>query len=399
MTAGASLVAPFCALRYADPFHMDDVLSPPYDVIDPERRAALGGVPHNIVHLILPAGDGDRYQRAARRFAEWCRDGVLVRDTAPAVTVLQQEFETADGATHRRTGVIGGLHVEPYELGRVRPHEHTHAGPKEDRLALSRATGAMLESIFVLARDGDGRLRQLLSRVARQDPTGVASLDGVMVRWWVVADGGAIDIAQAAGTDALYIADGHHRYETANAYRAERRDADRLPALVVPLGDPGLVVLATHRVVAGRPVDAAPLLAAWGERFRVERVAWARAPEALERLPRGRPACVVAVGAGAAYALEGDPVGHDDPEIAYIESAVVRPLRDAAGPEAEIGYEPRAGTALESIRVGGNVAAVLVPPTPIERVLDVSDAGGVMPPKSTFFAPKVPSGLVIMPYD
>src|SRR6185503_9396502 len=159
--------------------------APPYDVIAPPARAALAGQsPHNIVHVILPEGNGDRYRNAAGRLADWRRQGVLVRDTEPALYVVQQSFETSSSQRHVRTGVIGALSVEPYSAGRVKPHERTHAGPKADRLELLRATKAMFEALFLLARDRGQGLRHRLQGITQTPPTSRAVLDGVTISMW-----------------------------------------------------------------------------------------------------------------------------------------------------------------------------------------------------------------------
>lgn len=392
------LVAPFRALRYAATDRLDFLISPPYDVIAAERRARLAAQdPHNIVHLILPEPTGDKYAHAADLLTAWRRAGILVRDAASGVYVVQQEFRTPDETTHVRTGVIAGLHVEPYDAGRVRPHERTHRGPKEDRLALSRATRAMLESIFVLAPDTDGRLRTALRNEVARAPDAAATLDGVRTQVWHVMGPSAAAIAEAAGAGAIYIADGHHRFETANAYRAEQPGATYIPALIVPIGDPGLVVLPTHRMVTGKVRDVARLVEEWKGRYRVEAVTLEGEPEDLvASLPRTELACVVALPGGSGYRVTGSAGDAGTPVIAELEERIVGPLEASLG--GGVSYSASAREVLDAVEQGDRVA-VLVPPTPLDVVLAVSDAGGVMPPKSTYFAPKVPSGLVIMSYE
>ncbi len=397
-----SLVQPFRALRYATTDLLDPFVSPPYDVISPERRSVLAAQdPHNIVHLILPEAAGDKYAHAADLLNAWRRAGILVRDVAAGVYVVQQTFATPGGTTHVRTGVIAGLHVEPYDAGRVRPHERTHRGPREDRLALSRATHAMLESIFVLAPDTDGRLRTALRNEVKRAPDAAATLDGVRTQAWHVTGTDAAAIADSAGAGAIYIADGHHRFETANAYRAEQPGATHIPALVVPVGDPGLVVLPTHRMVAGNVRDVARLVEEWKSRYRVEAVTlqgeWNGEPEDLVAgLPRMEPACVVVLPGGSGYRVTGSADAAGTPVIAELEERIVGPLEVLLG--GDVSYSASAREAIDAVEQGDCVA-VLVPPTPLDVVLAVADAGGVMPPKSTYFAPKVPSGFVIMSYE
>lgn len=389
-------MTPFPGERYAAQERLSDLIAPPYDVIGPEARAALAARDrHNIVHVSLPEGRSDRYAAAARALAQWRAEGALRRDPQPCVYVVQQEFTLPDGRTHVRTGVIGAVHVEPYEQGRVRPHEQTHRAPKEDRLALGRATGTLLEAIFLLARDERGHLRRRLEGVTKHEPTTVAELDGVGIGLWRVGGVQAREIARVAGGGPLYVADGHHRFETANALRAENPRADRLAALIVPTADPGLVVLPAHRIIPGPPLDPARLLARWAAGFVVE----PREPELdphglLQGLSGAGPAAVVVLPGGRLYALTGRQTTAEL-EIAVIEREVIQPLREAAKGVA-LEYSANPGDVFDAVGRGGAAAGVLVRPTPVERVLEVADAGGVMPAKSTYFVPKVPSGLVIL---
>lgn len=391
-------MAPFAGERYAAQDRLSDLIAPPYDVIAPAEREELAARDRcNIVHLILPEGLPDGYAAAGTVLARWRAEGVLRRDAQPCVYVLQQEFVTPDGREHVRTGVIAGLHVESYDQGRVRPHERTHAGPKEDRLALARATSAMLETIFLLARDERGHLRRRLEGVTRHEPTATADLHGVGIGLWRVGGVQAREIAHVAGEGRLYVADGHHRFETANAYRAEKPAAERIPALIVPVSDPGLVVLPTHRLITGRPVDPDAMRSRWDARFTVGTREPELGPqEVLEGLRGREPAAAVVFPNGRLLVLTArSPMG-DELEIAVIEREVVQPLRAAAGDTATVDYTANPGEVFDTVGRQAAVAGVLVRPTPVERVLEVADAGGILPPKSTYFAPKVPSGLVIL---
>jgi uncharacterized protein (DUF1015 family) len=390
------LVEPFSGERFAASAALSARIAPPYDVIAGATREELvARDPYNIVQLILPVGNTDRYAKAAKTLATWRSKEILVRDPEPAVYVVQQEFPLPDETLRVRTGVIGALLAEPYACGRVKPHEHTHAEPKADRLALARALHATFEAIFLLARDGHGHLRRRLDGVTRHKPHAVADLDGVTVGLWRVGGVQGREIARAASEGSLYIADGHHRFETAIAYHAENPSADRLPALIVPADDPGIVALPTHRVIRGKPVDWDHVLDQWRADFTVTEGAL---PEDLGALPAGGPqemVCTVVRPGGRQVTLRraradgAEPV----PDIAVIERDVVTPL--AAG--RELAYTPSAAAAVAA--VGSDAAAaVLVRGTPVTMMMAVADAGGVMPPKSTYFSPKVPSGLVGMAY-
>ncbi len=405
-----SLVAPFVGERYSDTARMSDLIARPYDVISPDQREGyMMQHEHNIVRLILPEGNGDRYAGAATIRDAWREAGVLQKDDAPSVYVVRQAFSTPDGESHLRTGVIGAVAVEPYATGRVKPHEKTHKGPKEDRLALTRSTRAMFEALLMMARDEDRELQDRLADVTRTDPHVQANLDGVDIAMWQVAGAVASAIAEAAGKQgALYIADGHHRFETAGTYRGENPTADRTLALIVPLGDPGLVVLPTHRLVRGSPIDEAALRGSVDGRFDVSRL---DSPDDVQaELAGGDPdstVCVVALPGPRLFALRlkagtdlSDLPFHDQPsvlalDVAKIDSLVVDHL-SATGGGKGLAYEASDGAAIEAVTSGRAAAGVLMNPTGLEQVLDVADAGTFMPQKSTYFAPKAPSGLVIL---
>jgi uncharacterized protein (DUF1015 family) len=407
------LVAPFRAVRYADPAVLPARIAPPYDVVSPRERERLAaGDPHNVVHYILPQGDGpERYTRAREILEEWFAGGVLMREEEPVVVVVRQEFGTAEGQAHVRTGVIGAVAAEPFAVGRVHPHERTHEGPKEDRLALLRATEFVFEELLMVVPDRDGVLQEALRDVTTESPLATAELSGVRVAIWVIKGSPAAGLAAAAGTDGAYVADGHHRYETAVTYRGENRRADRIPALLIPLGDPGLVVRPTHRLITGTALDRLALEAKFREWFQIKELPLSASyAEELAALERRGTACVVVVPPGAAFAMLlksgaklDDIVTGLHPTVASldimrIDELVVRKLRSAAGAEAQIEYSADIGEVIDAVRDGTGAAGVLVNPTPVETMLAVADAGEVMPPKSTYFFPKVPSGLAGMWY-
>jgi uncharacterized protein (DUF1015 family) len=399
------LVVPFRGERYAETDGLSRLIAPPYDVIDAAARARLAALDeHNIVHLMLPEAPagGDRYSWAGAQLTAWRQAGVLARDANPAVYVMAQG---------NRLGVFVALAAEGYESRRVRPHEKTHAGPKADRLALLRTTRTNLESIFLLAPDPDRALEQALAEVARRKPDATAELDGVAIRFWAVTGSDASRISHLASRSCLYIADGHHRYETATAYAGENPAADRVLAFIVSAQDPGLVVLPTHRLIhgTGRRVDA--VLPAWRSRlFDVAPVPVGVDPVAyLRELGRERTACLVASPDGdvLGLALKLDAPLDEFPDlgasasvraldVARIETLVVRPLLRADASTPTLAYTADAREAFASVRQGVSTA-VLLNPTRVEQVFAVADAGDVMPPKSTYFAPKVPSGLVLRP--
>jgi uncharacterized protein (DUF1015 family) len=407
----SDLVVPFRGERYRAGDRLGRLIAPPYDVIAPAERARLAASDeHNIVHVMLPEAPpgwsgGDRYEWAASQLAAWRRAGVLVREAEPALYVMAQ------GA---RLGVFAALRAEGYEPRRVRPHEHTHAGPKADRLSLLRATATNVESIFVLAPDADGALMGALTAVSQTPPDATAELGGVGIRLWVVGGGAALSRFPLPPSP-LYIADGHHRYETASTYAAETPEADRLLAFIASARDPGLVVLPTHRVIFGAERASGDLLAAWAHHFQVERLRPGIGPvEHLAALRAaqagGRPACVVALpdGGDVVLVLKPDAPLDEVPglpkspavralDVAVIEELVVKPLLRLGAATPTLNYTADPRSALDAVHRGAAASAVLLNPTRVEQVFAVADAGEFMPPKSTYFVPKVPSGVVLRP--
>jgi uncharacterized protein (DUF1015 family) len=410
LPGGDPLVAPFLGEHYATLDRLVELLAPPYDVIaEPERAALARRHPNNIVHLILPEGNGDRYHAAAQRLERWRRDGVLVTEPSPAVYVVQQEF-TVDGRGRVRTGLIAAVAAEPFEAGRIKPHERTHAGPKQDRLALLRSTRTMFEALLMLSRDPGGELAERLAQATEvAAPWATGSVRDVAVRAWRVAGPRAAELAAAAGRGALYIADGHHRFETAAAFRREVPAAARTLALVVPVRDPGLVVSPTHRIVRGRSLadDVATQLQAQ----------CVIRPLSHDTDPRAALASLTPAGRGCVAVLPGSrlmalarrpdappgPLVSFDPavrglDVTWADAYVVAALRNATD-GADVGYSADAAEVIAEVRSGRAQAGVLLNPPAVEDVLAVADAGGFMPQKSTYFLPKVPSGLVMLSYD
>ena len=347
----------------------------------------------------------DRYAIAAELLARWRADGVLVRDTEPALYVLAQDFTLPTGVRCTRRGVFAAVTAEGYEPRRIRPHERTHAGPKADRLALLRATPTNIESIFLIAPDRGRSLANAVAAVAQGKPHATAKLNGVGIRLWI-ADPSRVPLPASP----LYIADGHHRYETASAYALENSAADRVLALIVSAQDAGLVVLPTHRVIfgAGRELDRVlPRLGAW---FEIQAVPTGVDPIAhLAELGSEHTACLLAdrTRVLALKLLPGalpdripslaQSEAVRDLDVAWIETLVVKQVLGASVSTPIVRYVADAQEALGMVRQGGAALAVLLNPTKVEQVFAVADAGDVMPPKSTYFVPKVPSGLVLRP--
>jgi uncharacterized protein (DUF1015 family) len=418
-------VQPLRALHY-DPAvagPLADVVAPPYDVIDASQRAALiERSPLNIVAVDLPQGEPDRYAAAGELLQRWQRDGALVRDEQPALWAHTQDYTGPDGQRRTRRGFFCRVRIEPYGAGRVRPHEGTHPGPKEDRLRLTRATRANISPIFSLYSDPHAAAWSALEPFTSASPwSEVTDADGTVHRIWRVADESAIAAVQSATSDAeLLIADGHHRYETMQAYADEvdasgtaTSDEHRYILMcLVALEDPGLTVFPTHRVVNELDEHRRASLACALERdFDSEDVALdelapppgdgplqlgyvARGDERARRLTLKDQAI-----ADAALSGRSDAYRHLDTGI--LETLL---LKDALGLSDEdisrfngLFYARNAAEAIAMVREGDYEAAFLMRPTPIEQVRDVAAAGENMPPKSTYFFPKLLTGLLLSP--
>jgi uncharacterized protein (DUF1015 family) len=409
-------VQPLRTLRY-DPTvvgSLDDVIAPPYDVIDDEQRAQLAGrSAYNVVEIDLPRS----YEQAAETVRRWREQGVLVREDEPAIWVLRQDYAAPDGAERTRTGFFARVRVEDYGAGRIRPHERTHPGPKEDRLRLTRATRTNLSPIFALFPDRDDSAERAMTQVAAEEPFAqTTEQDGTRDRLWRSAEPDVIAELQMALADAeLLIADGHHRYETARVYADEvGGDGDHRYVLMLlcSLSDPGLLVFPTHRLLDGLKEDSAKQEAirdALLRDFEVEELA---APTELEppgsdgRVAFGymdsffrKPYRVTLKDQSIAdRALDGMPAPYRRLDTAVLEALI---LRGALGMSEDdishlrgLRYSNRLAEAIEQVESGAADAGFFLRPTPVEQVREVAATGESMPPKSTYFFPKVPTGLV-----
>jgi uncharacterized protein (DUF1015 family) len=351
-------VCPFRAVGYARP--SADVTAPPYDVLDEPQRAVLRARdPHNVVHLTC---DPDEVA-GGRRFRAWLEEGVLVRDEAAAVWVLEQDVPGSAGVGRTRTGIAASLRVEPYSAGVVLPHERTHASTRRRRLRLLRAARAQLEPLFFLY-DGPPPLSV---------PGRAPDIEAGGSRLWRLEGGHGV--AEAFAEAQLLIADGHHRYETALAY-ADEGGGDRLLAVLVSTDDPGLAILPTHRVFTGRPEIHLD-----GELFETPD----EALEALAAEPFDRSAAVL-VREESTHLVRGD-AGELDAELV-----------DRFG-RGGIAYTPEAEEAVTRVHSGEADCAFLLRATRIDDVFDHARRGLMMPPKSTYFFPKLLSGLLFHPLE
>jgi uncharacterized protein (DUF1015 family) len=399
---------------------LQDVVAPPYDVIGPEQRAELEArSPYNAVRIDLPIGE-DPYETAARQLAAWRTEGVIVRDEQPTLWVLEQNYTGPDGTIRQRRGFLARVRVEQYGPGRIRPHERTHPGPKEDRLALTRATKANLSPIFSLFDDPGGTVTGALERLTSGTaPWGQATdEDGTVNRVWQIADPGSIaEITGAVRSAELLIADGHHRYETSRVYAQEvggEGPHQYVLMCLVALEDPGLTVFPTHRLLRDlRPDQHETLAHAIRRDFTIERL------DSTSKLAPayGQPVRLGYIDAhfrqpymltlkdpavaDAALAEHAEPYRRLD--TAVLEALILKGALNMSDEDIDhmtgLDYARDFGHALELVESAARDAAFFVAPTPIEEVRAVAAAGESMPPKSTYFFPKVPTGLVFNPLD
>jgi uncharacterized protein (DUF1015 family) len=427
----------FRGLRYdlAQVGSLADVVAPPYDVISPALQDQLyKRHPANVIRLILnreEPGDEDannRYTRAARFLKNWRSEGVLFAESDPAMYVYHQTFTYA-GQTHTRRGFMARCRLSRFGEGEIYPHEETMSGPKADRLMLTRACRANLSQIFGLYPDAKNEIQNGLER-AVQGKTPLEALDhlGVVHRMWPVTDLGALSaVTSAFSAKPLFIADGHHRYETACNYRDELATAGKLdpghPAnfvlmMSIAMSDPGLLVLPTHRLFRGVPaLSSAELVARLGESFQTRvagegsdmaDVIW----EGIEReddqgtmaflTPKDDRWVVATItDAGRRRMAELAPERSEDWRdlgVAILHRLVIDTLLGAAGHPTPK-YVHLVDEAVEGIDTGDFPLAALVMPASVEHIRIISKHGERMPAKSTYFYPKLLSGLIINPLE
>ena len=432
-------VKPLPGIRYASedgapPPDLAQLVTPPYDVISPDAQARYyARDPHNIIRLELgrdePGDDelNNRYTRAAATFAEWRLHGVLQQD-APSLYVYQQQFASG-GQQYTRTSLLARVRLEPWEAGVILPHEYTLSKPKDDRLKLLRACAANLSPLMVLYDDPESKLMEALGRVHGRVPD-VALTDeaGEGHRLWLVSDPDFAAVVFSFFRERqLYIADGHHRYETALTYRDETAalrkglshddPANFTLMALSAIEDPGLVVLPTHRILRGLdPARVASLPAALASYFGIESLQGANADAAVMALTaagRDETAFVLATqqetwlvrllpaGRTAMSAHASDAWRQLDVAVLHelILSQALGVSDDMVRSGEHVSYTRDATAALAAVREGtdGAQVALLLNATPPAAIRDVARAGDRMPQKSTYFYPKLITGLIINP--
>ncbi len=440
---------PIQAIRYnPDKINgpLASVVAPPYDVISLEDQDNLHKKsPHNVIRLILNRqydGDGpgdNRYTRAAKTLHDWLDEQILLEDERPAYFVYEQTFEISAGTGSRtrklvRRGVLGALRLEPFGQGCVFPHEETFSAPKADRLSLVRECRANLSAVFGLIPDGDGSMVALLERAVAKARPGAEVLEesGVLNRLWALDNAAfGASLAGLLAQRKVFIADGHHRYETACAYRDERRKGDSNPGLkreraydsvlmmCVPMNDPGLNILPTHRVVqAGPAFTSAQLLQKSAELFEREPADERRLVALSEEesgalkfgvvFAGGEKAVLTAkpgVETAMARLAEGKSPAWRGLDVAVLHELILKGMlgigtngaaHNGTGHKQGILYTKDSGEVFSLVDKSGTYnLGFILRPTRIDQVQAVAEKGDKMPHKSTYFYPKLLSGLVM----
>ncbi|HVH64449.1 MAG TPA: DUF1015 domain-containing protein [Candidatus Acidoferrum sp.] len=446
-----AVVRPFQGIMY-DPHRVDlgKVVAPPYDVISPEDRLRYyERDPHNVVRLIsgevrpTDTADDNKYLRAARFFGDWLEDGTLRREPGPAMYLYRHEFiDPITGTARARQGILAAVELEPFGTG-ILPHERTHARAKADRLSLTRAVGANLSPIFALYEDPASEVASIVTRATDAPPLLALTSEehDRHTVWSITGENVFRQLAEVLGRSRLYVADGHHRYETALNFRDKLRtehpeappDAafNYVLMLLVDVRDPGLVILPTHRVVHDlEGFDADSLVAALGARYAVDEypdraglLAALQAPTADHRIgmalvmthtpPRERASTFPSPsgggsGRGSSYltvdiprAASADPVSELDVTILHrdILQTELGLEDELVEQERHLGYSRDLAAVLDRVETGSAQAAFLLRPPAVADVIAVAQAGQVMPQKSTYFYPKPASGIVFNPLD
>ncbi|MFH1085689.1 MAG: DUF1015 domain-containing protein, partial [Chloroflexota bacterium] len=424
------ILTPLCGLRFGPAYARPSAYAPPYDVIGAsERERLLAGDPHNIVHVDLGPAQTDAawYQAAAATWAAWRAEGVLVQEALPSLYGYEQEFALG-GRSLTRRGVLGCVRLAPWGEG-IHRHERTRSGPRLDRLRLMRATRAQISPVFGLFRDDDGAVARWARPPSAPDLLGAfAAADGVCHRFWRIADPDAIaGLGAALAPSEIVIADGHHRYETALAYRDERRAADQ-PSSPRPYDDvlmyltdaqaPGVAILPTHRVVAcPADTDWGAFLAGLHARGALAQLdAAGSLSEALANQPDYGPRLGIYLGGRGAYVLTlHDPaaavraVAPEVPaalaglDVLALQHLVLDPLlgisSEALAHSERVRYTIREDEARAWVDAGECQAAFVLNATTVDQVWQAATHGLTLPPKSSYFYPKLLTGLVMHALD
>jgi len=432
-------VRPFQGFRYnLDKVgNLSSAISPPYDVINPEQQKAYYDTnPHNIIRLELgmefpdDKPQNNRYTRAAQTLEEWIREDVLVREERPAFYLLEHRFQQ-NNEYSSYWGLLAAVRLEDFETGDIRPTEIIMKGPAEDRLQLLRSCRANLSPIMAVFKQDEGNLLSLFPEVDPANPTATATdADGVILNLHVITDENRIQMITDffAGTP-LYIADGHHRYTTALAYSHEKSSTADEPAnfmmiSLISASDPGLTLFPTHRVIRG--LDSGILGKLRGrleEHFYFQELSPVSSSMAENALKWN--AALASASAGAtAFGLYGlsdnkyliltphkldslramlpqeQPAIWRNLDVSMLRYVIIRGILgidDVEKEKAHLSFSPDDLEILQDVQNKKVQLGIFLNPVSVSDVLGIADAGVRMPPKSTYFYPKTPAGLVMNP--
>ena len=414
-------IKPFRAYLYNSmKVDLGDVVAPPYDVISPSQQADLyANSPHNCVRLILNR-DVEKYISAAQFYEEWKKKKILLRDARPAIYVLSQRYKTPDGKSHERKGFIAACRLEEIGKGSILPHERTLSKPKADRLELFKSTGAMFSQIFGIYADPNGVIDAVMKGVMHSIAVAEFTFEHVENKLWVLRDQSLIQsVTEYIKRQKILVADGHHRYETALLYRDFMRSQSPkytgeepfnfVPMYLTNMHAPGLAILPTHRLIHSlSKFDQAQMMENLGKRFQV--IAGLTKEKMLEELhfrKTGAFGVVLTEPPNFSIICRDPPKeGTEISTVKFVDTLDVSILhREIIGnilgiteeqqlQKTNLDYEKDAEAAIEAVKVGTAQAAFLMNPTMVEDVRKAAEAGDVMPQKSTYFYPKLVSGLV-----
>lgn len=416
-------IRPFEGLRYTEAAGpLNDLVAPPYDVLSQQERDEYAAKnAHNVVHLTLPEGKEDdrskfvKYARSAAELAEWRRAGALKKEAKPTFYRYKQTFKIPGSKkTYTRTAIIALIKVEPYENGVVLPHEQTFPKHKEDRLRILEATRSHLECIFGLFEDEQGEVFRDIEAAPSEREIGVKTEDGVEHVIELIQDPAVTaKLSKELEDKKVWIADGHHRYETALTFRANLGEKDELipedfmMMALSSMSDPGLVLLPTHRIVKKLPVSIGRMESLCQQYFSVRKMPNGRLLEELEDVSDSSKrvfGVALAGGTGLLLTLE-DPKealkwieipGSERLkllDVTILHEVIFGKMLDLHGLDF-FSYTRDPEEALAAVHEGSDAAFLMNPPT-VEDMRQIALGGEKMPQKSTYYYPKILSGLVL----
>ena len=428
-------VKPFSALRYdtSKIGSLSDVTAPPYDIISPEEQDKYCENPHNIIHLELgkvydtDTDENNRYTRARDCLSDWMEDGVLKREDSPAYYLYEEIFSLPDGSVKSLKGLISAVELVPFSEKVILPHEETLSKAKKDRFALMSETNANFSPIYFLYMDEEKTVNKIIEQVIKTNPTETfKTKDGIIHNLWVIKEPDLLSKIEISFKDKqLFIADGHHRYETALNYRNklsetvenfdESHGGNYIMAFAVEMDDPGLVVLPTHRIIKNlESFDEEKIVSSLENTFNVSKIASTSPDTDGEKIldeHKDVSSFVMYTGKDYFYLLtlkDEDAMKKALPERsdAYrgLDVSVLHTLildghfgidTDNMANQKNLVYTKFSTEAISSVKSGEAQCSFLLNATKVRQIKDVSLLNEKMPQKSTYFYPKLITGLVI----